>query len=228
LFSVDTLQVAASWVLPILFAITLHEAAHAFAAWRLGDETAYRLGRVSLDPLRHVDPFGTVLLPALLVFSNAPFLIGWAKPVPVAFAKLRHPRRGIVLVALAGPATNIVLALVSALLFHLLWLLPDAAVPWAARVLHQSILLNLVLALFNMLPIPPLDGGRVAVGLLPDVLARPLARLERYGLLVLLAIIFLLPLLGQQIGVNLNVLRWAVGLPLQWMLPFFRALAGVS
>lgn len=227
MFAADTLQVAASWVLPILFAITFHEAAHAFAAYRLGDDTAYRLGRVSFNPLRHIDPFGTVLLPALLFLSNAPFLIGWAKPVPVAFGKLRHPRRDMVLVALAGPATNIVLALVSAFLFHLLWLLPETLAPWLARMLFQSILLNLVLALFNMLPIPPLDGGRVAVGLLPNSLASPLARLERYGLALLLAIIFLLPLLGQQIGLDLNVLRWAVGVPLQWLLPFFQALAGL-
>lgn len=228
MFTTETLQVAASWVLPILFAITLHEAAHAIAAYRLGDDTAYRLGRVSLNPLRHIDPFGTVLLPAMLFFSGAPFLIGWAKPVPVAFGKLRQPRRDMVLVALAGPATNIVLAIISALLFHLLWLLPEQAVDWAARILFQSILLNLILALFNMLPIPPLDGGRVAVGLLPDVLARPLAQLERYGLAVLLAIIFLLPVLGQQMGLDLNVLRWAIGAPMQWMLPFFRALAGIS
>ena len=219
---------ASVWVIPVLLAITLHEAAHAYAAWRLGDDTAYAQGRVTFNPLKHIDPFGTVLLPALLLVMRAPFLFGWAKPVPVSFARLRNPRGGMVLVAAAGPATNLILACVSALLFHTLWLLPQAALQWSAQMLYNSILLNLVLAVFNMLPLPPLDGGRVAVGLLPDVLARPLARLERYGMLILIGVIFILPLAGDQIGLGLDIFHWAVWTPVAWALPFFKAIAGIG
>ncbi|HZD26966.1 MAG TPA: site-2 protease family protein [Alphaproteobacteria bacterium] len=222
------LYAASTWVLPVLFAVTLHEAAHGFAAWRLGDDTAYRAGRLSLNPFRHVDPFGTVLLPALLLILRSPFLFGWAKPVPVSFGKLRHPRRDMVLVAAAGPGMNLALAAVSALLFHLLDALPLAAANWTAHTLYNSILLNLVLAVFNALPLPPLDGGRIAVGLLPAPLSRPLAGLEPYGLGILLAVVFLLPLLGAQLGYDLNVFAWIVGLPVSWLLPLFHQLAGLG
>ena len=219
---------ATTWVIPVLLAITLHEAAHAYAAWRLGDDTAYRRGRVTFNPLKHIDPFGTILLPALLLFTKAPFLFGWAKPVPVVFARLRRPRGDMVLVAAAGPATNLILATVSAVLFRVLWMLPEPAVQWSAQMLSNSILLNLVLAVFNMLPLPPLDGGRVAVGLLPDFLARPLARLERYGMLILIAVIFILPMAGRQIGVKLDIFSWAVWTPVAWLLPFFKGVAGIG
>ena len=219
---------ASVWVLPVLLAITLHEAAHGFAAWRLGDDTAKQLGRVSFNPLRHVDPFGTILLPAMLFFLRAPFLFGWAKPVPVAFHRLRRPRRDMVLVAAAGPAANLFLATVSALLFYLLPLLPVTFAEWLGQNLFNSILINLVLAVFNMLPLPPLDGGRVAVGLLPDVLARPLARLERFGFLIIIGVIFLLPMLGRELGLDLNVLHWIVGVPIEFLLPFFVDLAGIG
>lgn len=222
------LYTASTWVIPVLLAITLHEAAHAYAAWKLGDDTAYSQGRVTFNPLKHVDPFGTVLLPALLLFMRAPFLFGWAKPVPVNFARLSNPRRDMVLVAIAGPATNLFLAIVSAALFRLLWLLPEgAAVQWSEKMLYNSILLNLILAVFNMLPLPPLDGGRVAVGLLPDVLAQPLARLERYGMLILLGVIFILPMLGNQLGINLRIFTWIVWTPVAWALPMFKEIAGI-
>ena len=165
------LYTASTWVVPVLLAITLHEAAHAYAAYKLGDDTAARLGRVSFNPIKHIDAFGTILLPALLLFLRAPFLFGWAKPVPVMFGRLGNPRRDMVLVAAAGPAINIVLAAVSALLFRFLWLLPGDVQAWSSQMLTNSVILNLVLAVFNMLPLPPLDGGRIAVGLLPDVLA---------------------------------------------------------
>jgi len=222
------LYAASAWVLPILIAITFHEAAHGFVAWRLGDDTAYRLGRVTFNPLRHVDPFGTVLLPALLLLIRAPFLFGYAKPVPVRFDRLRAPRRDMVLVAAAGPAINIALALVSAVLIHLADRLPGPAADWAGRTLANSVHLNLVLAVFNMLPLPPLDGGRVAVGLLPRTLALPLARLERWGMLILIGVLFLLPLAGAQLGLDLDILGWLVGVPVQYLLRLIVAIAGLG
>jgi Zn-dependent protease len=224
----DTLYTASTWIVPILIAITFHEAAHAFAAWKLGDDTAHRLGRVAFNPFRHVDPFGTILLPALLFLTKAPFLFGWAKPVPVAFGRLGHPRRDMALVALADPLTNVVLAFVSAALLRLVWLLPEEIGPWLVQTLYQSILLNLILAIFNMFPIPPLDGSRVVMSLLPKALAQQYAKLERFGFLILLGIIFLLPVLGRQIGTDLNLFRWMVALPLAGLMPIFRAIAGAS
>ncbi len=192
------------WLLPVLVAITFHEAAHAYAARFLGDDTASRLGRVSLNPLRHIDPFGTILLPGLLLLARSPFLFGYAKPVPVNFRALRNPRIGMVLVAAAGPAMNIVLAIAAALSFHLLVYLPGAVAQWTALNLKNALVINVVLAVFNLFPLPPLDGGRIAVGLLPDVLAKQLARLERYGMIILIGLLILLPTLGSRLGVDLG------------------------
>src|ERR1700688_3834066 len=174
------------WLLPVLIAVTFHEAAHGYVARSLGDNTAFERGRVSLNPLRHIDPFGTLLLPGLLLLSHSPFLFGYAKPVPVNFRALRNPRLDMVWVALAGPATNIALALLAALTFHVLVFAPASTAQWLADNLKNAFVINIVLAIFNMLPIPPLDGGRVAVGLLPNILAVPLGRLEPYGMLLLI------------------------------------------
>lgn len=218
---------ATTWVLPVLIAITLHEAAHGFVAWRCGDNTAYMLGRVSFNPLRHVDPFGTVILPALLMLSGTGFLFGYAKPVPVNFRNLRNPRRDMVLVAAAGPGINLILAVIAALLIHIAVLLPDAAGQFATETLFKAMLLNVWLAMFNMLPLPPLDGGRVAVGLLPRALAMPLARLERHGMLILIALIFLLPLIGRSLGMNLNILSWILGPASSYVLDVIARITGI-
>src|ERR1039457_616083 len=192
------------WLLPVLVAITFHEAAHGYVARFLGDETASRLGRVSLNPLRHIDPFGTILLPGLLLLARSPFLFGYAKPVPVNFRALRNPRIGMVLVAAAGPAMNIGLAIVAALSFHLVVYLPVIAGQWVALNLKNALIINVILAVFNLFPLPPLDGGRIAVGLLPNIFANALARLEPYGMMILIGLIIVLPMLGSQLGVDLS------------------------
>lgn len=215
-----------TWVLPVLIAITFHEAAHGFVAWRLGDPTARMAGRLSFNPLRHIDPFGTVVLPAMLFFLGG-FLFGWAKPVPVDFRRLNNPRRDMVWVAIAGPGTNLILAVVAVVSLHAAALLPAEAGEWVARNLINALQINIVLALFNMLPIPPLDGGRVAVGLLPDSLAYPLARLERVGMFVILGAVFLLPLIGRQIGVDLNVFYWLIGMPASEIMRLMLVVFGV-
>ncbi len=202
----ETVYGLSVWIVPLLLAITLHEAAHGYAALRLGDDTAWRLGRISINPLRHIDPIGTVAMPILLLLlSGGSFMFGYAKPVPVAFHRLRNPRIDMVKVAAAGPLCNLLQAWVAALLLHVLSAPLSGPEVWLAKVLEMAIYFNLLLAVFNMLPLPPLDGGRVAVGLLPDSLAQPLARLERHGFAVLLALFFVLPWLGKQIGRNWSI-----------------------
>lgn len=191
--SLQMLQKIVLLALPILMAVVLHELAHGYVAYRLGDPTAAQAGRLTLNPIAHVDPFGTVILPLVLLFTGSPFLFGYAKPVPVNFMNLYNPRRDMVLVALAGPLTNLLLAAIAAFflkLFITTAVLKGAVPPDSTKLIlqliHTTLLINVSLAVFNMLPVPPLDGGRVATGLLPRAPALALARLEPYGMLIIL------------------------------------------
>lgn len=209
---------ASTWVLPVVIAVTFHEAAHGFVARRFGDDTAWMAGRVTFNPLKHIDLFGTIIMPAFLILARSPFLFGYAKPVPVNFGRLQNPRRDMVWVALAGPGMNVLLAFASALLFYGVGLMPRQPAHWAALNLVHSLEINAVLCVFNMLPLPPLDGGRVAVGLLPRPLAMPLARLEPYGMMILLMLLFLLPYIGSQIGLDLNIIGHVISWPTNWLI----------
>ena len=219
---------ASTWIIPVIIAITFHEAAHGFVAHQLGDDTAWRLGRVTLNPFKHVDLFGTIILPAVLLLTRAPFLFGYAKPVPVNFRALRNPRRDMVWVAAAGPATNLLLAMAAGFMAHLVIFLPANADHWYLQNLQNAIDINVVLAVFNMIPLPPLDGGRVAVGLLPNVFALPLARLERYGMAIIIGLLFILPILGSNLGIDLNVLGWLISGPTHALIELIIRLTGNS
>ncbi len=227
----ELLQSVTVGALPVIFAITMHEAAHGYVAYKLGDDTAWKMGRVTFNPLRHIDLVGTIILPLVLLIATAPlgrpFIFGYAKPVPVRFDKLNHPRRDMIWVALAGPGTNIALAIVSAILLAGTGFLPHVLRGWTEDNLVNSVLFNVILAVFNMIPLPPLDGGRVAVGLLPEVLAIPLARMERYGMLILITLLFLLPMIGDGLHMNLNLVGYVIERPVTWVLRGISWLTGV-
>ena len=199
-------------IIPVLLAITVHEAAHGYAAKHFGDKTAYFLGRITLNPIKHIDPVGTVVIPGMLLLLSAPFLFGWAKPVPVNFSNLNNPKKDMMWVALAGPASNLVMAIIWAIA---LGLFKSSGASYALFIIGMAqvgIMINLVLMLLNLLPIPPLDGGRMAVSLLPAPWSYKLASIERYGMFILIFLIvsgllsaILLPLLrffqGTLIGI---------------------------
>ncbi|HEX4259808.1 MAG TPA: site-2 protease family protein [Acetobacteraceae bacterium] len=217
---------------PAILAITMHETAHGYAALALGDDTARRMGRLSLNPLRHIDRFGTIILPgALLLLQLATihrvaFMFGWAKPVPVDATRFPDPRRGMMLVAAAGPAMNFLLAWLGALGFYGTGLLPYAWARIGGLMLVYFVLTNLVLGLFNLLPIPPLDGGRIVVGLLPRGLAMRWARLEQAGILIVLLVVFVLPTALTQLGIHFDPAGAALGRVVPWAFRLVLMLAG--
>jgi len=182
------IQTLLIWVIPVLFAITVHETAHGWVASKLGDHTARMMGRLTLNPIKHIDPVGTILVPALLYLSSAGFLFGWAKPVPINFSALRSPKKDMLWVALAGPGVNLLMAIG--------WLIIIAIantlnIPFLVLMGGAGIFVNLLLAIFNLLPIPPLDGGRVISSLLPGRLSYQYDQLEPYGLFILVGLLFL-------------------------------------
>jgi Zn-dependent protease len=212
----------ATWLIPLVVAIVLHEIAHGWTANAFGDPTARRKGRLSLNPLRHVDPLGTIALPLLLAVAGAP-IFGWAKPVPVVARRMRNPRLHMILVALAGPGMNLLLAIVGALLLGALFVHPESQLGlFLALNLLNFVAINIFLAVFNMLPIPPFDGGHVVEGLLPRRAAAQYAKLGRYGFPLLIVLLFLLP----QVFPGANIVDRVVRPPVEWltaaMLPDFR------
>ena len=186
----NIIQKICAYALPIIFAITVHEAAHGYAARYFGDMTAHYLKRITLNPFKHIDPMGTILLPALTVMLPGGILFGWAKPVPVNFSNLRNPKKDMMWVALAGPASNLIMAIFWTLILVRINLFPEQAELFLRVMCLAGIQINIILMVLNMLPLPPLDGGRVAVSLLPYPWSGYLAGLERYGLIILIFLLF--------------------------------------
>ena len=205
---IQTLAISA---LPVIFAITLHEAAHGYAARHFGDPTAWQLGRISLNPLRHIDPIGTIVIPiAILLFSGGSFLFGYAKPVPVDFGRLRNPKQDMFWVAAAGPGANLFMALCWAFLLKMAWLMPSSEFTLPLSEMSKiGIMVNCVLMVLNLFPLPPLDGGRIAVSLLPAGPAYKFAQIEPYGFPILLFLLFT-GILGDILGPLVAIFRFVL------------------
>ncbi|MCF6235963.1 MAG: site-2 protease family protein [Gammaproteobacteria bacterium] len=197
----NIIQTIAIWVLPVLFAITVHEAAHGWMAKRLGDSTAMMLGRLTLNPIKHIDPIGTILVPVVLLISGSGFLFGWAKPVPVTWENLKNPRRDMALVALAGPASNLIMAIMWAIVAKIAIVIDGGGGVLQPLILMglAGIQINIILMVLNLLPIPPLDGGRIVTGLLPGPMAWQFSRIEPFGLFILIGLL-LIGVLWQILG----------------------------
>lgn len=220
-------QVLSVWFLPVVIAITFHEAAHAWVAEYCGDDTARMLGRVTFNPIKHIDPFGTLLLPGMLVLVGAPFIIGFAKPVPVNFSRLNNPKRDMIWVAIAGPAINVILAFTAALALHLVFPPTTDVSAWLYQNLQNAIFANVLLAVFNMLPIPPLDGGRVVTGLLPPPYAWRFAQIERYGFLILIGLL-MVSYFADSWGLPFNPLEAILWPPIEGLLSLIATLTGLA
>ncbi|MEO5611780.1 MAG: site-2 protease family protein [Sphingomicrobium sp.] len=223
----DTFYQIATWMVPLIIAIVFHEVAHGLVARRLGDPTAAQLGRLTLNPIRHVDPFGTVILPMLLALAHAP-IFGWAKPVPVNYQRLRNPRRDMVLVALAGPGMNLLLAVIgTAIVGVTVWMAAGELSPtttFIARNAANFVLINIFLAIFNLIPLPPFDGGHVVEGLLPAGAALKFRSIGRYSLLVFVFLLLILPMISPSADIVRRVVSPIVDGLAAWLL----GMAGVS
>ena len=210
------IQGIAIYALPVILAITLHEAAHGYVAKQYGDLTAYAQGRVTLNPLRHIDPIGTVIVPLLLLAVSSPYLFGWAKPVPVNFGNLRHPKRDMFWVAAAGPGANLLMAFLWALVIKLGLAMPESNLAEPMILMGKAgIFINAILLVLNLLPLPPLDGGRIAVSLLPHRIAHRYSQIEPYGFIILLILLFtgvLVKVIGPFIMITISIVAWFVGI----------------
>jgi Zn-dependent protease len=223
----EILTTIATWLVPLIIAIVFHEVAHGLVARRLGDPTAASLGRLTLNPFKHIDPFGTVVLPMALAIAHAP-VFGWAKPVPVVKARMRHPRRDMVLVALAGPGMNFLLAIVATMIIGVTLSLsegqPTGALEFIARNAVNFLLINIFLAVFNLIPLPPFDGGHVVEGLLPPPLAKRFGALSRYALLIFIFLLLILPMISPKA----NIVARLVSPIVEGIARYFLGLAGAT
>lgn len=209
----DIIYTATTWIIPLLLSVIVHEVAHGYVAMKLGDYTAKAMGRLTLNPKSHIDPIGSLLVPGFLLLAHAPFLIGWARPVPVDYRNLRHPKRDMGLVAAAGPLSNLLLAVIFVLVLRiLLFIMPAGPIlHWLFLNLENGIAICLVLCIFNLLPILPLDGGRIVSSLLPVKLSIEYQKTEPYGMFVLIGLLFMPSIFG------INIISWFINV----LYPYF-------